>query len=156
MAPPPPLPVDLIRTLTGLEIMEAMRDGRLPPAPIGGLVGMRVVDVAHGRAVFTAQPGPQHYNPLGSVHGGFAALLLDSCMGCAVHTTLPAGQGFTTLELKVSYVRGMSADTGEVRAEGTVLNAGRRVGFAEGRLLDGQGRLVAHATTTCLVFPLPE
>lgn len=135
--------------------MQALLEGRLPRAPIAGVIGMTLLEVAPGRVVFGGEPGAQHYNPLGSVHGGYAATLLDSCMGCAVHTTLAAGQGYTTLELKVSYVRGMSASTGPVRAEGSVLNSGRRAAFAEARLLDGTGRLLAHGTTTCLIFPLP-
>ena len=149
-----PVPADALRTMSGLDLMQAIQAGRLPGAPIAGLVSFRLEEVGPGRAVFAGEPGAQHYNPLGTVHGGYAATLLDSCMGCAVHTTLQAGTGYTTVELKVSYVRGMTDVTGTVRAEGTVLNAGRRVAFAEGRLVDGAGRLIAHATTTCLVFTL--
>jgi uncharacterized protein (TIGR00369 family) len=101
-------------------------------------------------------PGPQHYNPIGTVHGGFAATLLDSAMGCAVQSMLPAGTVYTSLEFKISLIRAITSDTGEVRAEGRTLNVGRRVGTAEGQLLDGKGRLLAHGTTTCLVFEAPK
>jgi uncharacterized protein (TIGR00369 family) len=105
--------------------------------------------------VFAATPSREHYNPLGSVHGGYISTLLDSCMGCAVHTELAPGQGFTSLELKVNFVRRVSAETGPVRAEGKVIHVGGQVATAEGRLVDGKGRLLAHGTTTCLVFRLP-
>ena len=112
--------------------------------------------VLEARLITTlATPAFKHYNPLGTVHGGYAAILLDSCMGCAVHTTLPKGTGYITLEFKVSLVRAITADTGPVRAEGKVLSSGRRAATAEGRLTDASGRLLAHATTTCLVFGLP-
>lgn len=146
------LPPETLRAMAGLDVLRAVADGRLPGAPIAGLIGFRLVEVASGRAVFEGTPGEQHLNPMGGVHGGYAATLLDSCMGCAVHTVLAAGQGYTTLELKLSYVRGMTAQTGPVRAEGRVLNAGRRAAFAEGRLVDAAGRLMAHGTTTCMVF----
>ena len=146
------LPPDALRRMSGLAIMQALQAGQLPGAPIAGLIGFRLDEVGPGRIVFAGEPGPQHYNPLGSVHGGYAATLLDSCMGCAVHTTLAAGTSYTTLELKVSYIRAMTSETGTVWAEGRVLNAGRRVAFADGRLTDGAGRLIAHATTTCLVI----
>ena len=116
------------------------------------LIGFDLTEVDKGRAVFEGTPRFEHYNPLGTVHGGYAATLLDSCMGCSVHTTLPKGTGYTTLEFKVSLVRAVTADTGPVRAEGKVITSGRRVATAEGRLTDADGRLLAHATTTCLVF----
>lgn len=146
------LPPETLRGMAGLDVLRAVAEGRLPGAPIAGLIGFRLVEAAPGRAVFEGTPGERHLNPMGGVHGGYAATLLDSCMGCAVHTVLAAGQSYTTLELKVSYVRGMTAATGPVRAEGSVLNAGRRAAFAEGRLLDASGRLMAHGTTTCMVF----
>lgn len=146
------LPPEALRDMAGLDVLRAVVEGRLPGAPIAGLIGFRLVEVAPGRAVFEGTPGERHLNPMGGVHGGYAATLLDSCMGCAVHTVLAAGQGYTTLELKLSYVRAMTAATGPVRAEGSVLNAGRRAAFAEGRLLDAAGRLMAHGTTTCMVF----
>ena len=106
--------------------------------------------------MFHSVPGFRHYNPIGSVHGGYAAILLDSAMGLAVQTTLPAGTGYTTLEFKISFIRGMSQDTGPVRTEGKTLNVGRRAATAEARITDASGRLLAHATTTCLVFEIPK
>ena len=104
--------------------------------------------------VFAGTPDLRHYNPIGVVHGGYAATLLDSCMGCAVHSALEAGQGYTTLELKVNYVRAMTVNTGRVRAEGKIINVGRQVATAEGRIVGDDGKLYAHGTTTCLVFPI--
>ena len=106
--------------------------------------------------MFYSVPGFRHYNPIGSVHGGYAAILLDSAMGLAVQTALPAGTGYTTLEFKISFIRGMSQDTGPVRTEGKTLNVGRRAATAEARITDARGRLLAHATTTCLVFEIPK
>jgi uncharacterized protein (TIGR00369 family) len=110
--------------------------------------------VDFGRAVFQGTPEFKHYNPLGTVHGGYAATLLDSCMGCCVHSTLPVGMGYTTLEFKVTLIRAITAETGTVTAEGRILNAGRRAATAEGRLTDAKGRPLAHGTTTCLVFDM--
>ena len=113
-----------------------------------------LISADKGHVVFQGTPEHRHYNPIGSVHGGFHATLLDSCVGCAVHTTLEAGQGYTTLELKVNYVRALTDRVGPVRAEGKVIHVGKQVATAEGRIVDVQGRLYAHASTTCLVFPL--
>lgn len=146
--------LEAIKGMSGLEFLSRIRDGHLPPPPIARLLGFDLVEVEHGRAVFEGTPTLDHYNPIGSVHGGYAATLLDSCMGCAVQSTLPQGTGYTTLELKVSLVRGISAATGKVRAEGTVLTSGRRVGYAEGRLVDAGGKLLAHGTSTCLIMAL--
>jgi uncharacterized protein (TIGR00369 family) len=146
------VPLEQARTMSGLALLQGWCAGRLPSPPIGAFINGDLVEVEEGRAVFEATPGTQHLNPLGAVHGGYAATLLDSCMGCAVHSTLPAGQGYTTLELKVNLIRGITPDTGPIRAMGTVLNVGKRVGVAEGRLLDSRGRLLAHGSTTCLVF----
>ncbi len=146
------VPPETAATMTGLELLTAMIEGRLPGPPIMQLIGFDLAEVGKGRAVFEGTPALRHYNPLGTVHGGYAATLLDSCMGCAVHTTLPKGTGYTTLEFKVSLLRPITADTGLVRAEGHVISSGRRVATAEGRLTDASGRLLAHATTTCLVF----
>jgi uncharacterized protein (TIGR00369 family) len=142
-------------SLSGLELLTEMAAGRLPGPPIMETLDFRLVEVEQGRAVFEGTPGLKHYNPLGTVHGGYSATLLDSCMGCAVHSTLPKGQTYTTLEFKVSLIRAMTADTGPVRAEGRIISAGRRIATAEGRLTDGKGRLLAHATTTCLVMDIP-
>jgi uncharacterized protein (TIGR00369 family) len=139
--------------VNGLEMMRAVASGELPAAPIGALMGFKPVEVEEGRAVFAAVPEERHYNPLGTVHGGLAATLLDSAMGCAVHTTLPEDVGYTTLELKVNYTRPITADTGRIVCEGVVLHRGGRVATAEGRLTaEADGKLLAHGTTTCLIF----
>jgi uncharacterized protein (TIGR00369 family) len=148
------VPVETVATLTGLEMLKAMAAGELPGPPIMRTLDFRLVEVENGRAVFEGYPAFEHYNPLGTVHGGYAATLLDSCMGCAVHSTLPKGVGYTTLEFKVNLVRAITKDTGPVRAEGKVLSTGRRAATAGGRLTDGGGRLLAHATTTCMIFDL--
>jgi uncharacterized protein (TIGR00369 family) len=138
--------------LSGLEYIQAIIGGELPPPPIAELVGFRLVEAEPGRAVFEMEPGPQHYNPIGSVHGGVAMTLLDSAMGVAVHTLLDAGVGYTTLELKTNFVRPMTAETGLVRCEGNILHSGSRVATAEGKLTDANGKLLAHGTTTCLIL----
>jgi uncharacterized protein (TIGR00369 family) len=139
--------------LSGLDYLSAIASGELPPPPIAELLGFEIVDVEPGRAVFAAQPAEWMYNPIGMVHGGIAATLLDSCMGCAVHTTLDAGVGYTTTDLQVRYIRAMSESTGRVLAEGRVVHAGRRTATAEGRMFteDG-GKLIAHGSTGCTIF----
>lgn len=139
----------------GLAQVQALLDGGLQP-PMNETIGIVLVAIERGKAVFEGTPGTSVYNPMGSVHGGYAATLLDSACGIAVHTALPAGQGYTTLELKVSYLRAMSEASGRVRAEGSVISLGRRVAFAEARLVDEAGRLCATATSTLLVFDLPK
>ncbi|QKE85838.1 PaaI family thioesterase [Arthrobacter sp. NEB 688] len=131
--------------------MQRVASGLLPPPSIATLLGMDLESVEDGTAVFVLTPDERMLNPLGTVHGGVAATLLDSCMGCAVHTTLPAGADYTTAQLTVHYLRPMRPGTGPVRAVGTVLHRGRTQSTAEGRLLDAAGRLLAHASTTCLV-----
>jgi uncharacterized protein (TIGR00369 family) len=139
--------------LAGLDYMRRIADGTIPPPPIAELFGFTIVAADHGRAVFAMEPAEWMYNPLGTVHGGVAATLLDSCMGCAVHTTLPAGVGYTTADLQVRYTGAMSATTGRVLAEGRVVHAGGRTATAEGRLFVAGGeRLIAHATTGCLIL----
>ena len=145
---------ETMRTMSGMEVFAAIRAGRLPTPPIGRLIDFVAIDFEPGRMVFQGTPRQDHYNPLGSVHGGYAATLLDSCVGCAIHTMLPAGTGYTTLELKVNYIRGMTDRTGPVRAEGRTISVGRQTAVAEGRLTDSAGKLLAFATTTCLVFPI--
>jgi uncharacterized protein (TIGR00369 family) len=140
------------RAMRGLDFLEAIRDEELPPAPIQRLLDFTLTEVEEGRVVFTAQPGEQHYNPIGVVHGGLAATLLDSAMGAAVHSTLPQGQGYTTLETKFNLVRAVTADTGPIGAEGRVVNRGRQVATAEGYLRDEAGKLLAHGTSTCLII----
>lgn len=140
------------RAMRGLDFLEAIRDEELPPAPIQRLLDFTLTEVEEGQVVFTAEPGEQHYNPIGVVHGGLAATLLDSAMGASVHSTLPQGQGYTTLETKFNLVRAITADTGQIAAEGRVVNRGRQVATAEGYLRDGAGKLLAHGTSTCLII----
>jgi uncharacterized protein (TIGR00369 family) len=141
--------------VTGLEMLRAIAAGELDGAPIAHLMGFEAVEAEEGRVVFACVPGPQHYNPIGSVHGGLAATLLDSAMGCAVHSTLPEGSGYTTLELKVNFTRPITVDTGRILCEGTVVHRGGRVATAEGRVwAERSGKLLAHGTTTCLIFSL--
>ena len=138
--------------LSGLEFFEGMANGTYPAPPIAKTLNFNFIEAEHGRAVFEGTPLREFYNPIGSIHGSYAAALLDSCMGCAVHTTMAAGQAYTTLEFKISLVRGMSDQTGKVTAEGRVLQVGRRVASAEGWHRDASGKLLAHGTATCLVF----
>ncbi len=140
------------RGLSGMDYIAAIFAGALPAPPISELMGFRGVSAEPGRAVFEMEPGPQHYNPIGSVHGGVALTLLDSAMGCAVHTLLEAGVGYTTLEVKTNFVRPITADTGLIRCEGVVIHRGSRIATAEGKLTDAAGKLLAHGTTTCLIF----
>jgi uncharacterized protein (TIGR00369 family) len=141
-----------ISELSGLERMRRVISGELAAPPIAQLMNIRLVEADEGCAVFEGVPAEYHYNPIGMVHGGFAATLLDSAMGCAVHTTLPARVAYTTLEFKVNFVRPVKTGTGLVRAIGTVLHAGRTTALAEGRLVSEDATLYAHATTTCLIL----
>jgi uncharacterized protein (TIGR00369 family) len=139
--------------VTGLEFLRAIAAGELPGAPIADLLGFAPVEAEEGRVVFAAVPEQRHYNPIGTVHGGLAATLLDSAMGCAVHSTLPAGVGYTTLDLKVNFTRPITSETGPILCEGTVVHRGGRVATAEGRVFaEADGALLAHGTTTCLIF----
>lgn len=141
------------RELSGLEYMRGLVAGEFPPPPISRLMGFSLIDVGDGRATFRGEPGEQHLNPIGSVHAGFAATLLDSALGCAVQTTLPAGVGYTTLELSVNLVRPITPETGPVLCEGTLLHGGRRTATADARLTqESTGKLLAHAKTTCLIL----
>ena len=140
------------RQLSGLEFLRAVSSGKLPAPPIAMTLGFRLAEVDEGRALFAASPAEYHYNPIGVVHGGLAATLLDSAMSCAIQTTLPAGVGYTTLEIKVNFVRPITLDVGELRCEGTVIHAGSRTATAEGRLLDPAGKLYAHGSTTCIIL----
>jgi uncharacterized protein (TIGR00369 family) len=147
-------PLEEVKKIPGLEFLKGISEGRFPPPPIAHLLGFTLTEVEEGRALFTGTPDFRLYNPIGTVHGGYIATLLDSCMSCAVHTTAPAGFGYTTVEIKVNFVRAVTDKTGLVRAEGKVINSGKRIGTSEGRLTDAQGRLLAHGTATCLIFPL--
>lgn len=138
--------------MTGMEVFEAIFAGKLPPAPIGDSLDFIPVHMEPSVAIFQGKPQLRHYNPLGTVHGGWFCTLLDSAVGCAVHTTLPAGKGYTTLELKVNMLRPLTDAVPLVRAEGKVIHAGRQVATAEGRIVGPDGKLYAHATTTCMIF----
>ena len=149
-------PTHVMASMSGLDFVRAIFDGKFPAPPIMQTVEPYDQTAEAGHVVFHSVPGFRHYNPIGSVHGGYAAILLDSAMGLAIHTALPAGSGYTTLEFKVSFIRAMTADTGAVRTEGRTLSFGRRTATAEARITDAKGRLLAHATTTCLVFEFPK
>jgi uncharacterized protein (TIGR00369 family) len=149
-------PTEVMASMAGIDFVRAIFDGRLPAPPIMQNIEPFDTSADPGVIVMHSIPGFRHYNPIGSVHGGYAATLLDSAMGLAVHSTLPPGTGYTTLEFKVSFIRGMTKDTGPVRTEGKTLNVGRRAATAEARITDAKGRLLAHATTTCLVFEFPK
>src|SRR5450631_2153280 len=149
-------PTAVMASMSGLDFVRAIFEGKLPAPPIMQTVEPFDSTAEHGVVTFHSVPGFRHYNPIGSVHGGYAATLLDSAMGLAVHSMLPAGTGYTTLEFKLSFIRGMTKDTGPVRSEGRILNVGRRTATAEARITDANGRLLAHATTTCLVFEIAK
>ena len=136
----------------GLDVLRAMADGTLPPAPIGSMVGMEVESVEEGVVVFALEPATFQYNPIGSVHGGIYATLLDSACGCAVHSTLPAGTGYTSLDLSVKFLRRIDVDTGRVRCTGWVVHAGGRTALARAEITDERGRLLAEATSSCLIL----
>jgi len=143
---------DLREQLTGLEFVLGLANGTLPLNQMAETLGYDVVEAEKGRVVITSEPKEAHFNPWGTVHGGLAATLLDSCMGLAIQSTVDKGVGSTTLEFKVSFVRPITTDIGTIRAEGRVLSSGRRTGTAEGRVMDGQGRLLVHGTATCLIL----
>ena len=140
------------KTISGIAYLKALQSGELPPPPIAVLLDMSLSEVSEGRVVFLAEPAEYHYNPLGTVHGGVMATLLDSALGCAVQSMLPAGTSYTTLELKVNYLRPVTERTGTIYAEGKIIHVGGRIATAEGRLTDAAGKLYAHATTTCIIM----
>ncbi len=142
------------KAMNGLDLVRGLVSGALPLNTMARTLGYDVVEAESGRVVLTVNPTDAHLNPWGTVHGGLTAAVLDSCMGLAIHSMLERGVGSTTLEFKISLVRPITPETGQIRAEGKVLNCGRRVGTAEGRVTDAQGRLLAHGTTTCLIFPI--
>jgi uncharacterized protein (TIGR00369 family) len=141
---------------TGLEVLEAMLRGEVPYPYISDTMDFGIVQISPGEVIFQGTPQLKHYNPLGSVHGGWYATLLDSAVGCAVHTMMPAGRGYTTAELSVNIVRAANIKTGPLRAIGKVIHCGRQLATAEGKIVGPDGKLYAHATTTCLVFDLPS
>lgn len=142
-----------VRRMDGMSFLKAMMSGEIPPAPISHTLGFALTEAEPGRAVFELQPTEFHYNPIGSVHGGVYATLLDSACGCAVHTTLALGEGYTAVDLTTKFLRTITVDTGPLRCEGTLVHRGRRMALAEARLTDADGRLYAHATTSCMIFP---
>jgi uncharacterized protein (TIGR00369 family) len=148
----PAVGADAAGTMSGLDYLHAIQKGALPAPPMLQLMGMEAIQFEEGRAVFAIEPAEYHYNTIGSVHGGLACTLLDSAMGCAVHTMLPAGAGYTTLELKVNLVRPLTIETGRVRCVGEMIHLGGRIATAEARVEDEDGVLYAHATTTCMIF----
>jgi uncharacterized protein (TIGR00369 family) len=140
-----------LRHLPGLEALKEVIAGRLPAPPMGRLMNIRLVEIERGHAVFEATPAEYHYNPMGMVHGGMAATLLDSAMGCAVHSCLEAGDRYTTIEIKVNYLRALTVATGVVRATATIVHIGATTALAEARMVDAAGTIYAHATSTCLI-----
>ena len=148
------VPTETAKKMSGLELLRAIMEGTLPAPPIQETLNFRLIEVARGFTVFAGIPKFEYYNPIGSVHGGYTAALLDSCMACAVHSTLGAGYSYATLEIKINYVRAITSDTGEVRAEGKVINSGKRIATADGRFFDSAGKLYAHGSTTCLILSL--
>lgn len=144
---------DTLRSQDGLSFLKGIIAGQFPQPPIAEVLGFHLVEAEPNRVVFEGLPELRHYNPIGTVHGGFAATLLDSALACAIYTTMQKGEAWTTLELKLNYVRPMTKDTGPVRAEGRIIHRGRSVATSEGDLKDLSGKLYAHATTTCMIFP---
>lgn len=140
------------RSMSGMDYLQAMLDGKLPRPPISQTLNFVLTQIGEGWAIFEGETGEYLYNPIGSVHGGYAATLLDSALGCAVHTTLPAGVGYTTLELHLNLLRPLTAQTGRVFCRGEVIHVGRTVATAQAKLTDAEGKLYAHGTTTCMIF----
>ena len=151
----PKLTAEVSLGISGLDFMHGLRDGTIPPAPIAALVGLSIAEVEESRVVMRMTAAAYHYNPIGTMHGGILATRLDSVMGWAVHTVLPKGRAYTSLEIKVNYVRAVTHQSGELSAEGKVVHGGRRSAVAEGKVFDAKGGLCATASTTCLVFDLP-
>jgi uncharacterized protein (TIGR00369 family) len=148
----PRVALEQLQLLSGLDYLAGMRDGSIPRPPMASLMNLALIDVQHGRVAFECQPTEAHYNPLGTVHGGLACTLLDTVVGCAAHSTLAAGFGYTSIDLAVSYLRPITLNHGVLRAEGAVVKSGSRVIFSEGRILGPDGELLATATSSLLVF----
>ncbi|MFI6439146.1 PaaI family thioesterase [Streptomyces sp. NPDC050759] len=151
----PAISAEAAGRMAGIDFLREVQGGRLPAAPIGHTVDFTLDEVEPGRAVFSLTPGEEHYNPIGSMHGGVFATLLDSAAGCAVQSLLPHGMAYTSLDLTVKFLRRVTVDTGPVRAIGTVVNKGRQTALAQAQLVDAKDRLLAHATSSCLLFPVP-
>ncbi|MFJ2240717.1 PaaI family thioesterase [Streptomyces sp. NPDC087859] len=151
----PAISAEAAGRMAGIDFLRELMAGRLPGPPVSYTLDFALDEVEPGRAVFSLTPGEEHYNPIGSVHGGIFATLLDSAAGCAVQSTLPQGVAYTSLDLTVKFLRRITADTGPVRAIGTVINKGRQTALAQAQLLDATDRLLAHATSSCMLFPVP-
>jgi uncharacterized protein (TIGR00369 family) len=143
---------EILRGMSGLEGMRAMMEGRVPPPPIAATMNLRLAEVEEGRVVFVGDPGEFHYNPIGVVHGGFALTLADSALGCSIHTMLPAGVGYTSTDVQLRFVRPITVKTGPVRCEARAIHVGRSSGISEAKLTDSQGKLLATASTACMIF----
>lgn len=154
LARPAAIPVEKISMMSGMQVFEAIFSGDLPSPPIGDTLDFIPIHMEPGIAVYQGKPMLRHYNPMGTVHGGWFCTLLDSAVGCAVHTTLPAGKGYTTLEIKVNMLRALTNAVPLVRAEGKVIHSGKQIATAEGRIVGADGKIYAHATTTCMIFDL--
>ena len=150
----PALTGSLAGRISGMDFFSKIRNGELPPPPVIELLGLQLDSVEPGKATFSLEPAEFHYNPIGVVHGGVLATMLDSAVGCAIHTALPAGVAYTTLELKVNYLRATTVHTGRIVAEGNTIHVGRQSAVAEGRIRDQAGRLIATCSTTCILFPV--
>jgi uncharacterized protein (TIGR00369 family) len=148
----PMIGANAAKGLSGLEYLQKMINGEIPSSPIGRLMDMSGAEISEGRVVFSAMPQEFHYNPIGVVHGGFFATLLDSALGCSIHSALPVGVGYTTLELHINFIRAITQTTGMVQAIGEVIHVGRTVATSQARLVDANGKLYAHGTTTCMIF----
>src|SRR5215472_1554935 len=148
------VPTEIAKSMSGLQLLTSILEGTLPEPPIQQALDFRLVQVERGYVAFAGTPKFEYYNPIGSVHGGYAASLLDSCMACAVHSTLETGLRYSTLEIKINYVRAIRSDAGALRAQGRVIHSGKRIATAEGRLVDSAGKLYAHGITTCLILSL--
>jgi len=149
------LPPAIVREKTGLQVLEAMRDGHLPLPPMAAVIPMRIIEVAFGRVIITCEAAERFYNAMGIVHGGYHLTILDSSMGLAIYSTLGPGLGQTSIETKVNFVRPVTAATGPLQVIGTALHTGSRTATAEGKIVDARGKLCAHGTTTCFLFPVP-
>lgn len=147
---------DQLVSMSGKALFDAMFAGELPSPPIGETLDFIPIHIEDGSAIFQGRPGQQHYNPLGSVHGGWFCTILDSAVACAIHSTLPAGKAYTTLEIKVNMIRALTKAIPLVRAEANIIHVGRQTATAEGRIIGPDGKLYAHATTTCLIFDMPQ
>jgi uncharacterized protein (TIGR00369 family) len=147
-------PPEKLATYDGLSFLQGIIDGTVPAPPIAQTLGFELVHVEQGKAVFEAMPEVRHYNPLGIVHGGLAMTLMDSCLACAIHTTLAKGESYTTLEIKVNLVRAITKETGKIVATGRLIHRGRTTATSEGDVRDAKGTLLAHGTTTCMIFPV--